>query len=347
MRDVILWVLRFGIVELLTVYVVFVNILTFSLYIVDKRKAIKGKRRIKESTLLFLTFALGGVGALCGMCFAKHKTRSKKFRLSAVAGLFIAFVTLVHITHALTLDKTIRYIEIDFHSENWPKESDGYRIAFMSDMHGITDEAMREVIAELNARNLDLLLLGGDFSMYNDNYQGTLREIAQTNTTDGIFGVDGNHDDYQRIFAAMERHGITLLDNGGIHIREGFFLAGVQDMWRRNPNIYKAVTNAYTNDFILLISHNPDVTMVQSTSGIDLILSGHTHNGHITFFGFPVYLLTGHISRYGTRFAHGFAESADGVPVYVSGGVGDLGYGFTVPRVFARPEVVIFTLYNQ
>ena len=200
---------------------------------------------------------------------------------------------------------------------------------------------MGKAVAELNGRSVDLLLLGGDFPMRGDHYQGSIREIAQAVTTDGIFGVEGNHDDYKRLFAAKEQHGITPLDNSGIPVREGFYLAGVHDMWNRNPNVETAILNAGTDDFVLLVSHNPDVSMVQSTAGVDLIFSGHTHNGQITFFGIPLYLLRRSISSYGMRFSQGFAESKDGVPVFTSNGIGDY---YTIPRIFSRPEVVIFTM---
>jgi predicted MPP superfamily phosphohydrolase len=84
--------------------------------------------------------------------------------------------------------------------------------------------------------------------------------------------------------------------------------------------------------------------MIQSTEGIDLILSGHTHRGQITFLGYPMYLHRGSITSYGTRFGYGLARSADGVPVFVSSGIGAY---YSVPRIFARPEVVIFTLFNE
>jgi hypothetical protein len=213
----------------------------------------------------------------------------------------------------------------------------------MTDMHTTEDDTMRRIAAELNERSIDLLLLGGDFSMRDAIYLGTLREIAQINATDGIFGVEGNHDDYVRLFAAMERHDITPLSNNGLHLRENFYLCGVDDMWNRSPDIEAATSGANADDFILLVSHNPDVSMVQSTRGIDLILAGHTHAGQITFFGVPLYLLRGSISSYGMQFGRGFAHSPDGVPVFSSSGVGDY---YNVPRIFARPEVVIFTMYN-
>lgn len=342
-RYLIGWIIHFGIIELLSIILVLVNVFTFALYVLDKRKAIKGKWRISEQALLFFALAFGGIGAICGICLARHKTRKWKFRVAAAIGLVVTLVSVIHIAHSLTLDRVIRYVEVEFRSENWSAELNGYRIAFMTDMHTITDEAMREVAVELNRRDLNLLVLGGDFSMRDDHYRGTIREIAQITATDGIFGVEGNHDDHIRVFGAMEQYGIMPLDNSGLHIREGFFLAGIHDMWNRSPNIAEAAADAYDSDFVLLISHNPDVTMVQPTTGLDLILAGHTHGGQITFFGIPLYLLCGSITSYGMRFANGFAYSADGVPVFTSSGVGSY---YNVPRVFARPEIVIITMYH-
>ena len=344
MQFLINFIFFVGILELFIIFTIFINAIAFFLYVVDKRLAIKNKRRISEKILLFFTLFFGGIGALLGMRLARHKTKKRKFKIVVSIGLIIALIPVIHIAHSLTLDRIIRYVEIEFRSENWPAGLNGYRIAFMADKHVITDESMRDVAAELNERNIDLLLLGGDFTMRNAHYQGTIREIAQIITTDGIFGVDGNHDDYRRLFRAKEQYGIIPLDNSGVHIREGFYLAGVQDLWNRNPNVGEAIKGAHINDFILLLSHNPDVTMQQSTSGVGLILSGHTHNGQITFFGYGMYLLRGSITDYGTRFSHGFAYSADDVPVFTTNGVGVY---FSIPRIFSRPEVIIFTMYNE
>jgi len=338
---IIEWIVGFGIIKLFSMFFILMNLLTFFLYVIDKSNAAKNKWRISENTLIFFTLALGGIGAFLGMRLARHKTKHTKFKIAAVLGLLIAVVPIIHIAHGFTLDRMIRYVEIEFHSENWPPELDGYRIAFKTDIHTTPHETIEQVVVELNKKNVDLLLLGGDFSMHGDHYQGSLREIAQISTTDGIFGVDGNHDDFRRLFAAKEQHGITPLDNNGMQIREGFYLAGVHDMWNRSPDVSTAIAGANTEDFILLVSHNPDVTMVQSTAGVDLVLSGHTHNGQIAFFGIPFYLLRGSITSYGMRFGQGFAESNDGVPVFTSNGIGDL---YTIPRIFARPEVVIFTM---
>jgi len=344
LRFTVNWILRFGIIEVFLVFFLLVNVLTFFLYVVDKRQAEKNKWRVNKAVLIFFTLACGGFGAFIGMRFAKHIARSRRFRIATMIGLAIALIPAIHVVSGFTLGRTIRFVEIEFHSENWPAALNGYRIAFMTDMHIIADESIRRVVSELNDRSIDLLLLGGDFSTRNAHYQGTIREIAQVITTDGIFGVEGNHDNYRWLFDVKERYGIVPLDNCGTHLRQGFFLAGVQDLWNRSPDISVATQGAHTNDFVLLLSHNPDVTMQQSTIGIDLVLAGHTHGGQIAFLGYAMYLLRGSITDYGTRFSYGFNYSADGVPVFTSRGIGVY---YTLPRIFARPEVVIFTMYRE
>jgi len=349
LRLLINFIHDFGLIRLFLIFFFFSNILTFILDGINKKRIMKHKNPANNGLLFFFTLALGGIGAFLGKCIFKNQ----KSKATLTLGLIITAIFLIHVGHSVTLDRIIQFIEIDFYSENWPTELDGYRIAFMTDKHSITDEDMANVIAELNVRNLDLLLLGGDFSSDvfrgGNHYQGTVREISKTITTDGIFGVDGNHDHYARLFYAKERYGITPLGNTGIEIRAGFYLAGVHDFWNRDnnnvleANIADAISGANEDDFILLITHNPDITMVQSTTGIDLIVAGHTHGGQVTFFGFPFYLLRPGITNYGLRFAHGFNYSADGVPIFTSRGTGPY---YNWPRVFARPEVIIFTMYS-
>ena len=327
-------IFEIGILALAVAYFALINMVAFIVVFIDARRT---------SGFVFFALAGGGLGVFLGLLFSGHKATTRSLKIIAIAGLLIAAIPAIHIIHAFTLDRTIRYVEIDFHAANWPAALDGYRIAFITDLHGITDASMRAVADELNVRGIDLLLLGGDFSMRGDHYWGTLREISRVDATDGIFGVDGNHDVYWRLFAAMARYGIRPLDNDGLLIRDGFFLAGVQDLWHRHPNIARATLGAGSDDFILLLTHNPDVAMRQPTAHVDLILAGHTHNGQIAFFGYPFYLLLRSITQFGTRFGYGFAYSADGVPVFTSSGIGVY---YSVPRVFARPEVVIFTMYQ-
>lgn len=66
-----------------------INLYTFSLYFIDKRKAIKNKRRISEKQLLIPTYLFGGLGAAFAMSVFRHKTQTTKFKISALLGVFI------------------------------------------------------------------------------------------------------------------------------------------------------------------------------------------------------------------------------------------------------------------
>ncbi|MGN0362512.1 MAG: DUF1294 domain-containing protein [Bilifractor sp.] len=67
--------------KIICLYLLAINIISFILYGVDKRKAIRHKWRIPEATLLLFAFLGGAAGALLGMFFFHHKTRKWKFRI--------------------------------------------------------------------------------------------------------------------------------------------------------------------------------------------------------------------------------------------------------------------------
>ena len=264
------------------------------------------------------------------------------FRFILVVGIAIVAV---HVVHSLTLDRIIEYKEVSFSSPNVTTEINGYRIAFVTDTHELSEEGLRGIARELNEKNVDLLIFGGDFSSYGETPRGAIEILSHITTTDGIYGVAGNHDNAADLFKVMEEYGITPLSNSGSHVRDKLYLAGVKDFWTHDASISEAINGALPNDFVLLVSHNADITMVQDTTSVDLVLSGHTHGGQITFFGFfaPA-LLTKIVTDYGHRFMSGWSTSRDGSPVYVSNGAGDYK---SAPRVFARPQVILITLYTE
>jgi uncharacterized membrane protein YsdA (DUF1294 family) len=65
------------------------NVATFFIYGLDKWKAIKGRWRIPEATLLWLAAAGGSIGAWCGIYVWHHKTTRKKF-IYGVPAIFFA-----------------------------------------------------------------------------------------------------------------------------------------------------------------------------------------------------------------------------------------------------------------
>ena len=62
-------------------YFSIINLCGFYLCYSDKRKSIKNKWRIKENTLLLVSFVGGCFGFYIGMRLFHHKTRKIKFEL--------------------------------------------------------------------------------------------------------------------------------------------------------------------------------------------------------------------------------------------------------------------------
>lgn len=77
---------------LITVGVVLWNIVTFLMMAIDKRKAVRNRRRISERVLLLSAFFFGGIGSFTGMFVFRHKTRHLKFRI------LLPFFTLLNIS---------------------------------------------------------------------------------------------------------------------------------------------------------------------------------------------------------------------------------------------------------
>ena len=66
---------------ILTIYLIFMNLLAFLLMGLDKAKARRDRGRIPERTL-FLSAILGGsIGAILGMQVFRHKTKHASFRI--------------------------------------------------------------------------------------------------------------------------------------------------------------------------------------------------------------------------------------------------------------------------
>lgn len=71
-------------------YLVLLSLVTFIAYGVDKKKAIKGKYRTKEKTLLSLSFLGGAFGGYPAMLIFRHKTKGEHWYFTVVNWLGLA-----------------------------------------------------------------------------------------------------------------------------------------------------------------------------------------------------------------------------------------------------------------
>lgn len=80
--------------ESLIIYLVW-NLSVALFYGLDKSRAVRGERRIREKNLILSAFLMGGLGAILGMVVFNHKTSKPRFRI-LVPLAFAIQIFLVH-----------------------------------------------------------------------------------------------------------------------------------------------------------------------------------------------------------------------------------------------------------
>ncbi len=85
-----------NILHIVLIYLVTINVATFSMYGIDKWKAKKSKWRIREAALLGLAVLGGSIGGWLGMKVWHHKTQHKKFRYGVPAIIIVQLTIIVY-----------------------------------------------------------------------------------------------------------------------------------------------------------------------------------------------------------------------------------------------------------
>ena len=87
---------------ILSYYLLFINVLAFILYGVDKRKAIRNEYRIREGVLLWMARLGGGIGSWLGIKTFRHKTKHTKFRIVVPLWIVIWVAAIVWYLYAIS-----------------------------------------------------------------------------------------------------------------------------------------------------------------------------------------------------------------------------------------------------
>jgi predicted MPP superfamily phosphohydrolase len=234
-----------------------------------------------------------------------------------------------------------------FRDSDVPAEFVGQRIVFISDIHHdqfYTRDRVAAVVRKVNALEPDIIILGGDYVFGDKKYiESVFAELSQLRAKTKIYGVVGNHDDwedYDLTVECMKKAGITVLSDKAEWITLGnqrIKIAGIDWYYKNEPDISPLLRDAKKEDFVLFVSHVPDFAEKLKTDKIDLLLSGHTHGGEVTFFGLWAPYIP---SDYGQKYRTGLVRT-DKTTVLISNGVGN---SFLPIRFFARPQINIIEL---
>ena len=250
-----------------------------------------------------------------------------------------------------------------------PKETlsqeEPLRLVLLSDLHiGVNSspELYRDMVSLVNAQEPDLILIAGDIvtSCFEgmDDPSAYARVLGTMQAKFGTYVVYGNHDveepllggfscvDAERAYRHPEMEtflsdcGWELLTDEAAEIPElgGLAIVGRRDLSRPGDGVSERETipalleNISPEAPALLLAHEPAELSALAGYGIDLCVSGHTHDGQI--FPGNVFCRLFCPQSYGMRDWNGCVS-------IVSSGVGF--YGPPI-RVGTRSEIVVIDL---
>ncbi len=210
------------------------------------------------------------------------------------------------------IDRVKKY---EFTHRDVPDAFDGFRIAFISDLHYkslFKEKGLESLVRLLNAQHADVLLMGGDYQEGCQYVPELFAALAKVKTPMGTYGVMGNND-YERchdeIIREMQRYGMRPLEHQIDTLRRDgaqIILAGVRNPFDLANNGVSPTLSLSPSDFVILLVHTPDYAEDVSVANSDLVLAGHTHGGQVRILGYAPIIP----SHYGSRFLTGFCAGS-------------------------------------
>jgi len=292
--------------------------------------------------------------------YKKHK--EKLYRLQVKLFLALTLFFAVYVPARIIYDyNTVDIRSVNYLKKNLPKELDGFKITFISDIQAdrYTDEKrLKRYIDKINESNPDLVLIAGDVITSTPDYIETAAKyIGKIKSRYGIYSCVGDHDnwayrqDYVRslreIKKSLNDYNIEMPDNElrfididssriGITFITNTYVSDVSETTLKN------LAGSNKADFKIFLTHQPQEFLINSATknNYDLFLAGHTHGGQITLL-FPFIQLTP--TLFETQFIKGDFYF-DNMLAVVCGG---LGMSLAPVRYNSTPEIVIITLKNE
>lgn len=254
---------------------------------------------------------------------------------------------------------------------------DGIRILHLSDLHlAGRDKRMERYFKELEKIKSDFVMVTGDLIDNNNGIEWCVKYLKKLSPRFGTWACLGNHDRFylnilhtlffhlmgklkENNFKLLERKlkesGIRILINKKRTINVNsvpLTIIGVDaplgfDRYKNTSRFSKKIiplrglfSNISSRDYVILLSHVPDLLKELGDNKINLALSGHTHGGQIRL---PLIGPLVAFSSFQRAYNKGL-YNYHGYYLHVSGG---LGASKTQPlRLFCPPEATLLTLRN-
>ena len=167
----------------------------------------------------------------------------------------------------------------------------------ISDSHigtTIDGKEFSKYIKEINKLNPDIVVITGDYIDDNTTYEDMVyasEGLGEIETEYGVYFILGNHDkgyfnnrgyDYNDIQKELKKNNVIILEDEIVNITDNIVLVGREDASNFDrKSIADLTKNIDKNKYIIALDHQPNDYENQVKSEIDLVLSGHTHGGHL------------------------------------------------------------------
>lgn len=217
------------------------------------------------------------------------------------------------------------------------------RLVLVSDLHlGYHNRGneLKRWVEMINQEQADAVLIAGDIidssvrPLRSDSMDVILRQINAP-----VYTCMGNHEFYAGVADAISFYNdaeITLLRDESVVTRDGLCVIGRDDRTnKRRQSVSKLVEKELSDNFILLLDHQPYNLEEAQKAKVDFQLSGHTHRGQV----WPISWITDAI------YECSFGQWQKGnTHYYVSSGLGIWGGKY---RIGTRSEYIVLTVKKR
>jgi uncharacterized protein len=250
------------------------------------------------------------------------------------AGILIAILVTVISSYSIYNSYTLKIVEMEIPLKGL---NDDLKAVHLSDIHigSIRNSGyMERIVNETNKLNPDVVFITGDMVDGSARlHKHTFNAINNLNAP--VFFVTGNHETYEgldEVFRVLEGTKLRILQGELVDFK-GVQVVGVGYSYERD-HLKNTLSGLEINNKkpSILLYHLPRELEDANEVGIDLQLSGHTHNGQMIPFNFLVKLMFPYIQ--------GLYEYK-GTQLYVSQGTGTWGPPM---RLGSRCEMTLITL---
>jgi len=241
----------------------------------------------------------------------------------------------------------INSLEISF--PNLPPEFEDLKIIQISDLHSLWyGNREKRVLKTLKETPYDFLFITGDFvdkltRITDPEFKKVKPFWEELGKLGKVFAVFGNQD-HKKVQSVLKETKIKFLENSNVAFSRGgkrVVIVGTNDPRTKQANIKEAFRNVNSDDFVILLSHAPDILAQLKGKKADLILVGDTHGGQVNIPILNRIFLP--LTKYGQMYPKGLFK-VDSSYLYVNPGIGT---SFFPIRFFCQPEITIFSLKRQ